>query len=71
MSEQPTMELNEQAPTLTLARKLGDTAHVSGLAIQLARLSGAGRSSAGMAAEDRGGTRRQTLPARLRSIAPA
>ena len=36
------MELNEQAPFITLARKLGDTAHVSGLAIRLARLSGAG-----------------------------
>jgi hypothetical protein len=35
------MELKEQAPTVTLARKLGDTAHVSGLAIRLARLSGA------------------------------
>jgi hypothetical protein len=35
------MELNEQAPATTLARKLGDTAHVSGLAIRLARLSGA------------------------------
>src|ERR1017187_9879293 len=36
------MELKEQAPVATLARKLGDTAHVSGLAIRLARLSGAG-----------------------------
>ena len=36
------MELKEQAPATTLARKLGDTAHVSGLAIRLARLSGAG-----------------------------
>lgn len=36
------MELKDQAPTVTLARKLGDTAHVSGLAIRLARLSGAG-----------------------------
>lgn len=36
------MELKEQAPVTTLARKLGDTAHVSGLAIRLARLSGAG-----------------------------
>jgi len=36
------MELKEQAPRITLARKLGDTAHVSGLAIRLARLSGAG-----------------------------
>ena len=36
------MELKEQAPGITLARKLGDTAHVSGLAIRLARLSGAG-----------------------------
>jgi hypothetical protein len=36
------MELKDQAPATTLARKLGDTAHVSGLAIRLARLSGAG-----------------------------
>lgn len=36
------MELKEQAPAMTLARKLGDTTHVSGLAIRLARLSGAG-----------------------------
>ena len=36
------MELKEQASTTTLARRLGDTAHVSGLAIRLARLSGAG-----------------------------
>jgi hypothetical protein len=36
------MELKEQGPAATLARKLGDTAHVSGLAIRLARLSGAG-----------------------------
>ncbi len=36
------MELKEQARTTTLARRLGDTAHVSGLAIRLARLSGAG-----------------------------
>jgi hypothetical protein len=36
------MELKEQAPAATLARRLGDTAHVSGLAIRLARLSGAG-----------------------------
>lgn len=36
------MELKEQAPATTLARKLGDTAHISGLAIRLARLSGAG-----------------------------
>lgn len=36
------MELKERAPTITLARKLGDTAHVSGLAIRLARLSKAG-----------------------------
>lgn len=33
------MELREQTPATTLARKLGDTAHVSGLAIRLARLS--------------------------------
>ena len=36
------MQLKDQAPTVTLARRLGDTAHVSGLAIRLARLSGAG-----------------------------
>jgi hypothetical protein len=36
------VELNEQASVATLARKLGETAHVSGLAIRLARLSGAG-----------------------------
>ena len=36
------MELKEQAHVTTLASKLGDTAHVSGLAIRLARLSGAG-----------------------------
>ena len=36
------MELRDQAPVTTLARTLGDTAHVSGLAIRLARLSGAG-----------------------------
>jgi len=36
------MELKEQARVATLAHKLGDTAHVSGLAIRLARLSGAG-----------------------------
>ena len=36
------MELKEQAPVTTLARKLGDTAHVSGLAIRLTRLSGTG-----------------------------
>jgi len=36
------MELKERAPAATLARRLGDTAHVSGLAIRLARLSGAG-----------------------------
>ncbi len=36
------MELKEHPPEATLARKLGDTAHVSGLAIRLARLSGAG-----------------------------
>lgn len=35
------MELKERPPTDTLARRLGDTAHVSGLAIRLARLSGA------------------------------
>ena len=36
------MELKEQAPSTTLARQLGDSAHISGLAIQLARSSGAG-----------------------------
>jgi len=35
------MELREQAPVTTLARRLGDTTHLSGLAIQLARRSGA------------------------------
>jgi hypothetical protein len=35
------MELKEQAPATTLARKLGDTTHLSGLVIRLARLSGA------------------------------
>jgi hypothetical protein len=37
------VELKEQAVEPTLARKLGDTAHVSGLAIRLARMSGAGK----------------------------
>jgi hypothetical protein len=36
------MELKERATVTTLARKLGETAHVSGLAIHLARMSGAG-----------------------------
>lgn len=36
------VELKEQSSALTLAHKLGDTAHVSGLAIKLAQLSGAG-----------------------------
>ncbi len=36
------MELKEQGPGPTLGQKLGDTAHVSGLAIRLARVSGAG-----------------------------
>ncbi len=36
------MELKDQASATTLAHKLGDTTHVSGLAIRLARLSGAG-----------------------------
>ena len=36
------MELKDQATTPTLAQRLGDTAHVSGLAIRLARVSGAG-----------------------------
>jgi hypothetical protein len=35
------MELREQAPTTPLARKLGDTTHVSCLVIRLERLSGA------------------------------
>jgi hypothetical protein len=37
------MELKDQAPVETLAKKLGDAAHVSGLAIRLARMSGAGQ----------------------------
>jgi len=37
------MELKEQSPAPTLARKMGDMAHVSGLAIRLARISGAGK----------------------------
>jgi hypothetical protein len=36
------MELRDQALAPTLARKLGDSAHVSGLPIRLARLSRAG-----------------------------
>lgn len=36
------MELKEQPAAPTLARRLGDTTHVSGLAIQLARVSGVG-----------------------------
>ena len=36
------MELKDQATPPTLASRLGDTAHVSGLAIRLARVSGAG-----------------------------
>lgn len=36
------MELKEQSAAPTLARRLGDTTHVSGLAIRLARVSGAG-----------------------------
>lgn len=36
------VELKDQSAAPTLARKLGDTAHVSGLAIRLARESGAG-----------------------------
>ena len=35
------MELKEQAPVMTLARRLATPAHVSGFAIRLARLSGA------------------------------
>jgi hypothetical protein len=34
--------LKEQSAAPTLARKLGDTVHVSGLAIRLARQGGAG-----------------------------
>ena len=37
-----TMKLNEPSPAPTLAHRLGDTAHVSGLAIRLGRSSGAG-----------------------------
>ncbi|MCW5554025.1 MAG: hypothetical protein KIS67_17950 [Verrucomicrobiae bacterium] len=36
------MELKDQATISTLAQRLGDTAHVSGLAIRLGRVSGAG-----------------------------
>ena len=36
------MELKDQTAPATLARRLGDTAHVSGLAIRLARSTGAG-----------------------------
>ncbi len=36
------MELNEQPTRITLARKMGTPAHVSGLAIRLARVTGAG-----------------------------
>jgi hypothetical protein len=36
------MELNEQANQLTLARKMGDVPHVSGLLRRVARTSGAG-----------------------------
>jgi hypothetical protein len=36
------VELKDQPAVPTLAHKLGDTAHVSGLAIRLARASGAG-----------------------------
>lgn len=36
------MELKDRPPATTLARRLGETTHVSGLAIRLARLSGAG-----------------------------
>ena len=34
------MELKEQTPVATLARRLGTPAHVSGLAIHLAKLTG-------------------------------
>ena len=37
----PSVELKEQAPLMTLARKLARPAHVSGLAIRLGRASGA------------------------------
>ena len=36
------MELKEQTPVATLARRLGTPAHVSGLAIHLAKLTGTG-----------------------------
>ena len=36
------MQLNDQPLAPTLARKLGETTHVSGLAIRLGRVSGAG-----------------------------
>src|SRR5262245_24431644 len=36
------MELKEQAPVTTLARRLGDVPHVSGLLRHLAQISGAG-----------------------------
>jgi hypothetical protein len=36
------MQLKQQTHAVTLARRLWDTAHVSGLAIRLARLSEAG-----------------------------
>jgi len=36
------MELNETTPVSTLAHELGEVPHVSGLAVRLARLSGAG-----------------------------
>src|SRR3954468_16634953 len=34
------MKLREQSPVPSLARRLGDVAHVSGLAIRIAKLSG-------------------------------
>ena len=36
------MELKEQSPAPTLGQRLGDIAHVSGMAVRLARTSGAG-----------------------------
>ena len=38
----PSMELKEQPVVTTLARRLGDVPHVSGLLVRLARVSGAG-----------------------------
>ena len=68
---EPPMELKEQAPVTTLARRLATAAHVSGLAIRLAHASGAGGAFARMAPQGCGGARRGALPAGFRSIAPA